>query len=366
MGLKIHDEYWILPDGELLYASDDSDYNHEGHVVERIISIIADFLGIEWDLGPDVIAFRCTLNDSIYPERYPEADAAGDDMGEILCNELVQAGCFTTKEMDAAWRALQSDADARAFAVDFWKWIRLAGNNAELPDLTPKTLKRLASSLIDILYEQEDGEGDDSIAGDLTMNISTYSGRGGRHTVSLNDLTDGRLGDNNHSEFDDQNRAAKAAVAKMDQEQMHPHYKGQLGDSTSILVHNLLEGYNDSDILAHELIEGRFSNWTIGAIGAATMVTSALSPAPRETGPTGATGAAAAAMLSDVKGFEPRPGDINPRPYGGVPQEVPKHKEEEFNWAAWNQDHEEYLDWAGNKRWKQRTPPPVLAGAPGT
>ena len=227
--LSIREEYWITPDG-LLYASDGGDTNHEGHVVEAIIHIICDFLDLNWDGGPDATAFRCWLNDEVYVERYGDDE---EDPRARLSKELLDARVFGSEaEADSAFMAIGgNESDARQHAIHYWGWIRVAGPNAEVRDMTPSVLKQAGEGLWDILSEETDA--DEEEIRSSVVRISTYRGRGrDRREATIGELVDGEVGAGN-TEFEDIAKSGGAAVRAMDAAVQNPYYKGKLGDSLS-------------------------------------------------------------------------------------------------------------------------------------
>jgi len=232
----IRSEYWITPEG-LLNADDDGDMNHEGHVVEAVINNICHFLGNEWDMGPDGAAFRQMLNDEVFVERYGEDEE--DPYGRLRA-ELVAARVFRSEaEAEAALQTFSGqETDARVFAINYWKWIRVAGANIEVPDFDPRTLRRAGEGLADILFE-ESGVDDMEVINAVVVRVSTYSGRralgSGRREATVGELIAGDAGGGN-TELDDIAKSGGDAVRKMDAATASPFYRGKLGDSLAALI----------------------------------------------------------------------------------------------------------------------------------
>jgi hypothetical protein len=228
--MKIQEEYWIDARGGLLNASENGEYNHEGHVIEIIVNQIFEFLDIEWTGGPDGIAARCTLNDDVFPRLYGDDE---DDPYGRLQREMVRARYFhgNLEEAEAAFRTFsggESEKDAREFAIKYWNWIRVAGNYAELPNFYSDTLKHLGEAIATILEEegyQEEIE-DDSWMDSTKIDVSIY-GKRGRSTATVASLCDGKI----EARGADLEYGAAAAVATADRQMMRPTYKGKFGDS---------------------------------------------------------------------------------------------------------------------------------------
>lgn len=225
--MTIRGEYWILPGGDLLEASDHGEYNHEDHVIEHIIARITDALDLNFDeWGPDVHAFSGFMNEHVFPERY--GDDEGDPWGR-LAQELVPVfGSLGT--VHEALTALKADEDARMFAINRWEWLRVAGPNAEVPDLSRDTLERLGNGLFDILYEEE-GELDEAEAMAVEIRVSTYRGRGAQHrTITIGELLEGGAG-SGHAGLEAPPASGVAQTRKLDVAAQHPFYGDHLGDS---------------------------------------------------------------------------------------------------------------------------------------
>lgn len=233
--LSVRDEYWITPEGTLHANGDNSDYNHEGHVIEHVINLISDHFGLEWDGGPDGVAFRTMLNDEVFPERYGDDE---EDPYQRMRDELVAGGVFRSQqEAEAATNTFGgNDDDARAFAINYWGWIRVAGPNIEVPDMSERTLKAAGEALADIVYEESGCDDMDAINA-IPIRVSTYSGRralgSGRREATIGELIAGESGAGN-TELADIAKSGGDAVRKMDTALQNPYYKGRLGDSTSV------------------------------------------------------------------------------------------------------------------------------------
>ena len=247
--LKVRDEYWITPEGTLHANGDNSDYNHEGHVIEHVINLISDHFGLEWDGGPDGVAFRTMLNDEVFPERYGDDE---EDPYQRMRDELVAGGVFRSQqEAEAATSTFGgNDDDARAFAINYWGWIRVAGPNIEVPDMSERTLKAAGEALADIVFEESDCDDMEAINA-IPIRVSTYSGRralgSGRREATIGELIAGESGAGN-TELADIAKSGGDAVRKMDTALQNPYYKGRLGDSTSVrdAAGRLTEGTNSS------------------------------------------------------------------------------------------------------------------------
>ena len=115
-------EYWIDDSGNVLGADGDTgDYNHEGHVIENILS--------EYDI-----------------EYY-------EDFENMSLDELVERG-MTQDEINA----LTGKMDPRDYAMRNWGWIRVQGNNVQVWNLSSNTISTIANGLFEIYDESVKNE----------------------------------------------------------------------------------------------------------------------------------------------------------------------------------------------------------------
>lgn len=227
-------EYWLLPDGSRVFADGDvGDYNHEGYVVSVIIDKICDFLDIQNTFDDDGAMFRCTLGDHIYPERYGWDE---EDPHDRLAKELVKARVFKQDEIEDVFSAFTGNTtDARALAINRWKWIRIAGPNAEVPSMDENTLAHLGNGLLDIIDDEGHEIEEERLMG-IQINVSTYRGRASQNqTIKLGQLLSGEHGESG-SEFA---ASARDALRRADVAMQPAFYGNKLGDSLR-LISNLL------------------------------------------------------------------------------------------------------------------------------
>lgn len=237
--LKVNGEWWYSDTGDLIFADGETgDYNHEAVVIKTVIDLMCDVLGVEnkWDC--DRQWFRVALSDA--PSEKGELQNAiircakkagfkGDlwdfEVYEYIMSELVRQG-RSEEEVKGMSSVLNDHLDSREFSIRFWKWIRIAGNNMELPDLTPRTLKRAAEALEEIMI-MDGAEMTDEDYLDTIVTVSTYTGK--RNSVSLDNLSKGRL-DGSDADLENLNVAAQAAVRNLNVKSQPSFYGNHLGD----------------------------------------------------------------------------------------------------------------------------------------
>lgn len=228
--LNIHDEWWYTGGGDLLNASDGGDYNHESYVLERIISTFCDVMNLENEWETDTLAFRESVLNMVDLDDHPEDYDPFDEACEKLSRNL-------PAEMIEQMRALlggYAQLDARAFAIDWWDWIRIAGPNAELPDLSRDTLRRAWEAFCDAYSEQVDEDPPE----DAEVTVSLLNGM--RHSVTMADLERGTLRGAKDADLEHLSRVSTERVKQMDRDAMHPVYREKLGDSVTRTIRNLL------------------------------------------------------------------------------------------------------------------------------
>lgn len=186
---RITGEYWIKG-GDIEFADGDvGDQSHESIASQEAMSRLADDLGIHDDdptdeqikevIGFDEEAPRGSPADhSAYQQRY--RDAVKQALEERGYGE--DAGLVDVSH---------GNGDPRKFAMENWGWIRLAGNNLEMQELTPQAMREAANGINQAIAEQEfeEAESADPV---LTIYVSgtdkTYQG------VPLSVLQSGRPG----------------------------------------------------------------------------------------------------------------------------------------------------------------------------
>lgn len=113
--LQIQGEYWYTSDRELLDATDGGEYDHEGHVMSRVLSIVTDALGVENKYDIDVAWFRTDMGDlgGAEPDKLALELQRHHSEDEVQCIlSLISGG---------------SNVDARQLAIDYWGWVRISG-----------------------------------------------------------------------------------------------------------------------------------------------------------------------------------------------------------------------------------------------
>jgi hypothetical protein len=214
--LNLSGEYWYTGSGGLLNADEDSDYNHEGHVIEVVITQLCELLGTENIYGPDWVAFKEDVSNGQFSAQLGEdLDEALDELVRMLGREW---GDQVAQDAFSAMR----ESDAREFAIKHWGWIRIAQNNMELPNLLPKTLKIAAEAFQDALTGEYHDVGDEDLI-DTTVYVSTYKGVGKQVTISS--LMDGRIEAISDLNSDNLKKAGSAMVDKMNRA-ISPAYYG--------------------------------------------------------------------------------------------------------------------------------------------
>ena len=233
----IRGEYWIMPDGSCVYAdSDNGDKGHEAIVIETIIDKVCEVLGIDNDFECDAVYFRTSLYDGYF-------DQNEDDPWPKVEEAAVRKGVFTSKEVTPAFDLIRSGSpdDARAFAINYWRWIRVAGLNAEVPDMSERTLKRLGEGMLNA--GEEEGvlfDGDEIELMNSKVKFSTYDGsRGGIREATIGELLSGEAG-GGHSDLE---RTSKDVLRRADVALQPSFYGSHLGDSLTIIRNTLLEAY---------------------------------------------------------------------------------------------------------------------------
>jgi len=226
--ISLRSEWWITDTGNLLNADEHGDYHHQDHVIEVICGIIRTHAGMDPVEGDDATTCRVNVADYL-AEVYPDLD---DPMEEIVIPKIMQEyGKEMTDDMlnqvsghgdDDGY-----DFDARAFAVKWWGWIRVAGWEAEMRDFSPKMLKRCGSGLCDIVeqdygYDQMDGYED------VEIMVSVY-GKPGRTRTTIGALESGRIDRDNTPDTDALRDAGKAAADKLDRNLTPSYYRGSAG-----------------------------------------------------------------------------------------------------------------------------------------
>jgi hypothetical protein len=147
-------EFWIQYGRSLFADGDIGDMNHEGYAIDSAQREVIDAMGASEfsdDEYADWDGFEAWLD-----EQYEE------DQDKIAA-ALKEAGVS-----DELYQAALGMGDVRAFAIEHWGWIRLAGNDAQMGALTKSSLDNLANG-IDDAYQNEDLD-------NQSFNIETKTG----------------------------------------------------------------------------------------------------------------------------------------------------------------------------------------------
>lgn len=232
--LAIHSEWWYTDSGDLLSATDGGDYNHEGHVMEAIIGEFCEVMGIDNQYATDATWFRTDVGDQVDWDAVPEGYDPIDEAGKLMDHppEMV-------REMRAFLGGSQKDA--RAFAIKWWGWIRLAGPNAEAPNLAPAMLKRVYEAFATVYFEEESEEAPE----DAEVTVSLLNGT--RHYVTLGALSMGTLEGAEDADLAHLSRVSTEQVKQMDRDAQPAFYRGKLGDSVIRTIRRLLVESSEFD-----------------------------------------------------------------------------------------------------------------------
>jgi len=227
--IGIRSEYWITDSGQLLNADDSGDYNHQAHVIDVICGIFRTAAGLPPQDNDDAVTCRTEIGDYLSDE-YPDSD---DPFTEYVEPQLVaKYGDPMTQDMRNQMSGHGDedgyDFDARAFAVKWWGWIRVAGNEAEMRDFTPAMLKRAGVGFGQIL--EEEGEDDYDAFDAVPVTVSIY-GKPGRVATTIGSLEAGKLERSDAPDPDQEalRAAGRAAADKLDRDSMPSFYKGRTG-----------------------------------------------------------------------------------------------------------------------------------------
>ena len=229
------DEYWITDKGKPIIANGEYGEGHEDVVINFVISKILSVIGYDDESFNDRIEFRTWLGDVYFPDKYgwEEEDPYGK-----LAKEMSKVSKYPIEELSVISGGSAED-DARIVAVNLWKWIRVAGPNAEVPDFSEATLKRLGEGLLDILVDEEGYEFSEEMYG-IRINVSTYKGSNNQNrTMTIGELLSGEGGESG-SEY---SRTSSDISRRMDIATQPKYYGSRLGDSLRIIT-NLLEAHD--------------------------------------------------------------------------------------------------------------------------
>ena len=228
------DEYWITDRGKPIFANGEYGEGHEDVIINFIISKVLSVIG-ESESFDDRIEFRTWLMDVYFPEKYgwDEEDPYGK-----LAQQMSRTSRFPREELSVIGGG-SNDDDARVLGVNLWKWIRIAGHNAEVSDFSETTLKRLGEGLLDILVDEEGYEFSEEMYA-IKINVSTYKGSNNQNrTMTIGELLSGEGGESGS----EHSRTSFDVARKMDVAAQPKYYGSRLGDSLHIIT-NLLEAHD--------------------------------------------------------------------------------------------------------------------------
>jgi len=148
----ISGEYWIDDSGNALFTDVDiGDYSHESYVIETVqMQYIED--ADDWE------EFKENIVQNHIEENPQDVNISPDDILAILLKNMGMT--------DDEFLIAEGMGDARKFAMKYWGWKRLEGNNVETWTLTNSDLNTIATGLWDAFDEVVESE---------TFNIYIYS-----------------------------------------------------------------------------------------------------------------------------------------------------------------------------------------------
>jgi hypothetical protein len=229
----IRGEYWISRDGDVEFADGDiGDLNHEGIVIRTVMSKIADMVAMDtdddfdWDMLVHFVFKDLFDDDDSVPNikvggKYPEPI-----MRRIMA-KLLQASRAAFGNPRAARDAIQiaqGRGDAREFAMEHFgdKWCR--GNDIASWTLTREDVGAIIAGVGNIVYE-ETGDSADLV----TVPLSIRSVKGGSYEATLQELESRELGHRTPEAYSNP-LSATNQLKQIDVDDMHPNYRGKVGD----------------------------------------------------------------------------------------------------------------------------------------
>jgi hypothetical protein len=220
----IRGEYWIQ-DGHVEFADGDvGDMSHVGIVIRSATIELIDLLG--GDSGSSEYPGEEEIAEAIADEEFDPRD-------DLTLDEKVRAVIQRDYESDPQLPYYlhlinvafsHGNLDARTFAMQYWKWVWVRGNNATVWEINPDSLKQIKSGIGEIL----DGEGiEPDSEGYNEIEITIGSAKTGkRYDISLVDLEAGNF-DLAQTDYVAQASGPVAQVRQMDIDQQHPFYKNR-------------------------------------------------------------------------------------------------------------------------------------------
>lgn len=161
-------EWWYTDSNDLLFAGDDAELNHEGHVMEQAQSQIADILDFDYS-GLDVPVFEEAVREIVNPND-------SESLREALARYVRQED-LDHEVLDLWNPATDRDADLREFAVRQWDWIWICIDQIGMARYNDAHLRRLRRAIDDIA-EDMGLEDDELLKLDLRVRVYASDGRG--------------------------------------------------------------------------------------------------------------------------------------------------------------------------------------------
>jgi len=166
---EVRGEFWIDDSGNVMEASGDGDYNHEGYVIDYAQSSLAE--------GEDYEGWKTSSAMKILEEKKAELEDKKDEMEDVE-----QDTTQITKEIDDIWEQsrdidyyaykllmdsfspeemelfniAEMQGDPRTYAMKKWGWKRLEGKHIETWNLTVRDLNVIANGLYDAYGQMEE------------------------------------------------------------------------------------------------------------------------------------------------------------------------------------------------------------------
>ena len=145
-------EWWIDADGNAVFADGDiGDMNHEMLVIDHLTRELLEYFNVE----PDE-EYAGTL-DNYEDAIAKEMEWDGEDTKEMIISYLEKNARkdFDPKQLDEAIDIAYGQGDARDYALEWWDWIRVAGNNIQTHRITSETFKRMSDGIMDANGNEE-------------------------------------------------------------------------------------------------------------------------------------------------------------------------------------------------------------------
>jgi len=165
---QVRGEFWINESGQVIEASGDGDYNHEGYVIETIKGLLSDGYEYEDWKNQQVLEILEEKKEEL-EEQKANLEEKGEDTKPIddalyeiwemsqeteyhsyqLFLDNIDNLDFSIEDFEIA----EGQGDARRYAMKNWGWKRLEGNNVETWSLTKGDMRVIADGLYDAYDE---------------------------------------------------------------------------------------------------------------------------------------------------------------------------------------------------------------------